>query len=176
MAEPQPRTADARRANRCLIADDVRSTHRVLSRWLRDCGLQCESASDGHVAWERLQSLDVDLLITDIEMPQCSGLELLQRIRNSPDQRIATTPVLVMTSLDDRDVEGAVQKLGGDGLLIKPLEKNSTLPVILEVIVSGVHGREFWINHRQCETQNETRVSPTLQRLLRHVADIDREM
>ena len=175
MAETHPRPADARRTNRCLIADDVRATHRVLSRWLCDCGLQCESASDGNAAWERLQSLDVNLVITDIEMPRCSGLELLQRIRNSSIQRIAETPVLVMTSLDDRDVEDAVQKLGGDGLLIKPLEKSSTLPMILEVVVSGIHGREFWIDHRHCDAENDTRVSPTLQRLLRKVAEIERD-
>lgn len=176
MAETHPRTVEVHRPNRCLIADDVRATHRVLSRWLRDCGLQCESASDGNTAWERLQSLDVNLVITDIEMPECSGLKLLQRIRNSPIPKVASTPVLVMTSLDDRDVEDAVQKLGGDGLLIKPLEKSSTLPMILEVAVSGIHGREFWIDNRHCDASNETRVSPTLQRLLREVAEIERDI
>jgi len=175
MADTTPRKADARCTNRCLIADDVRSTHRVLSRWLSDCGLHCESASDGQDAWEKLQGLDVDLVITDIEMPKCSGLELLQRVRASSSPRIARTPVLVMTSLDDRDVEGAVQQLGGDGLLIKPLQKSSTLPVILEVIVSGVHGKEFWIDHHH-GPESEARVSPTLQRLLRHVAEIERHL
>lgn len=171
-ADTNPATRSKRRSYQCLIADDVRASHRVLARWLSEYGIESAAAIHGREAWERLQNSPADLLITDIEMPECSGLELLCRIRHSSNERLAKMPVLVMTSLHDGSIEATIHRFGGDGLMIKPLAKVDALRVILNALSGGGCGRVASAKTVMAETEADARVSPTLRRLIREAASI----
>ncbi len=155
---------------RCVIADDVRSSREAVGVWLRECGFECLLSEDGKQAWDNVESQPPDLLITDLEMPNLCGLELLEKIRGAEDERINQVPVLVMTSLQDGQTSRVVQQMGGDGLLQKPLDKQSTLAVILE-LVSGRHSFRPILQPRDDFNLNDNgKISPTLRRLLITVA------
>jgi len=155
---------------RCLIADDVRASREILRAWLCQCRFECTVTSNGEEAWKAIHENPPDLLVTDIEMPDCSGLELLQRIRHHTSPRIKSIPVLVVTSLHDGQMREAVQRLGGNGLLVKPLDKGSTFSVVLEVLVAGLKPGELVVSETHDCSPRDGLVSPTLRRLLQTVA------
>jgi len=163
-------------AKRCLIADDVRSLHVMLSSWLSQCGMDCVFAGSGEQAWEQIQQQPPHLVITDIEMPCGSGLELLLSIRRHADPAIRQIPVLVMTSLVDSQIERTVQQFGGDGLLIKPLERESVYSVVLELLAGrNLHAiSNEPLEPEVCSPEGDGPISPTLRRLLRVVAQQER--
>ncbi len=106
-----------------MIADDVRSSREVLGRWLQEFGLITSCESDGESAWESIQQDECDLVITDIEMPGMSGLELLRNMRSDSNTRVQDLPAIVITSLLDEQVASVVQDFGGTTLVLKPLSK-----------------------------------------------------
>jgi DNA-binding NtrC family response regulator len=103
-----------------LIADDDKTNLYLLKIFCRErTDIHLEFASDGQEALERVQSGEIDILITDIRMPVLSGDELLTTVKaNYP-----TIPVIIMTGYGS--IEGAVDYLhrGADDYLTKPLTK-----------------------------------------------------
>ncbi len=160
---------------RCVIADDVRASRETVGKWLRECGFECQLAENGQLARELIYEQPPDLLVTDLEMPELCGLELLEKIRQTDDESIRKLPVLVMTSLHDGQTLNIVQQLGGDGLLHKPLDKQATLSVILD-LVSARHSFQQ-IVHPDDDTcvKGKGVISPTLRRLLNTVAKNERQ-
>ncbi|MCS7469770.1 response regulator [Stieleria sp. ICT_E10.1] len=156
---------------RCVIADDVRSSRAKVGNWLDGCGFDCVFAENGLEAWESIRNHPPDLLVTDLEMPLLCGLELLEKIRRSDNKRIGQLPVLVMTSLLDSQTLDVVRKLGGDGLLQKPLDKENTLSVILDLIAGKKCLQRFSARDSDCSPSGEGVISPTLRRLIKTVAE-----
>ncbi|TWU31145.1 response regulator [Novipirellula artificiosorum] len=95
---------------RCVIADDVRASREIVGKWRRACGFECRVAENGQVAWELIKEQPSDLLVTDLEMPELCGLELLEKTRQAGDESIRKMPVLVMTSLHDGQTLNIVQR------------------------------------------------------------------
>lgn len=94
------------KATTLLLAEDSDFFRAQVKRYLEESGYRVLAAEDGEAAWELLlEHLDqVQLVVTDIEMPRLTGLGLAQRIR--ADQRTATLPIIAVSSLageEDRD-------------------------------------------------------------------------
>jgi CheY-like chemotaxis protein len=70
-----------------LIVDDGSSVRRVLAQVLSSCGYTVLEAEDGLDAWEKMRRSHTDIVISDLQMPQCDGSELCRRIRAAPDLR-----------------------------------------------------------------------------------------
>ncbi len=108
---------------RILLVDDEFEMVDPLSRILKREGYEVDIAYDGGQGSELAQARPYDLLILDWMLPQCSGLEICQRLRSQGNG----TPVLFLTAkdtLDDR-VEGL--DAGADDYLIKPFELRELL-------------------------------------------------
>lgn len=65
-----------------LIAEDDPVFRRLLQFTIERCGFKVVAVADGELAWARLQERGIDLLITDQQMPHCTGIDLLLRIAN----------------------------------------------------------------------------------------------
>ena len=65
-----------------LIAEDDPVFRRLLQFTIQRAGYHVVVTADGDEAWQRLQKRDIDLLVTDQQMPNCTGIELLLRIAN----------------------------------------------------------------------------------------------
>ncbi|MEZ6090879.1 MAG: response regulator [Pirellulaceae bacterium] len=81
---------------RILVAEDDPVFRRVIVFTLKQLGFVVDAVSDGHQAIELLQQGRYDLLVTDHQMPQCSGLELIERLRDL--QAYAQLPVILCTA------------------------------------------------------------------------------
>ena len=95
-----------------LLAEDSDFFRAQLKRFLESDGYAVLDAADGEIAWDLLQknSAKVQLVVTDIEMPNMSGLELTRHIRS--DDRVSGLPVIAVTSLAS-DEDMAVGKSAG---------------------------------------------------------------
>ncbi|NDY41833.1 hybrid sensor histidine kinase/response regulator [Dissulfurirhabdus thermomarina] len=82
---------------RILLAEDSAFYRNMLTSYLTAAGHEVIAAEDGAEAWRLLQEEQVDLVITDIEMPNMDGLELTRKIRGFP--RTQSLPVMAVTSL-----------------------------------------------------------------------------
>lgn len=106
-------------ALRVLVADDYSTMRRILRELLASLGhAQVCEAEDGQAAWTLLQDGDVDLLITDWQMPGMTGIELLRRIR--ADERLRALPVLMVTGEAQRDAIMEAARAGVNGYVVKP--------------------------------------------------------
>ena len=102
-----------------LVVEDHAVTQRVLSKRLRDAGHTVVTATNGVEALEVLDEYPVDMIISDIAMPQMDGLTLLRRVR--ADERFAGVPfVMLTTSVLDQHRQEA-QQAGANGFLEKPV-------------------------------------------------------
>ena len=108
-----------------LVVDDQEDIRNLLTASLETCGHEIRLASDGAEAWEALQNQKPDLLITDINMPNLSGLELLRKIREHPD--LKDLPVIMLTGQDsDAEILSGLSR-GADHYITKPFTIKSVL-------------------------------------------------
>jgi len=102
-----------------LIVDDFVTMRRIIKNLLRDAGFtNCIEAENGCCALQLLKSSHFDLVITDWNMPQMSGLELLQNIRKNPAW--LRLPVLMVTAEAKREQIIMAMKAGVNGYVVKP--------------------------------------------------------
>ena len=113
---------------RILIAEDDADMRELLEEILSDAGYETVSAANGRLALAKIsdESRMIDLVVTDVQMPEIKGDELLTKVR----QIRAETPVLVITAFGS--VENAVEmvKKGAYSYLTKPFQTKDLLLVI----------------------------------------------
>lgn len=110
-------------ANVILIVDDSPTVRKFVSVSLTIQGFTVVAACDGMDALEKLPSSDVDLVITDLNMPKMDGFELIKALRETPDYK--NLPVIILSSLSDQVNKERGEQLGVSSYVIKPfsLEK-----------------------------------------------------
>jgi two-component system chemotaxis response regulator CheY len=102
-----------------LHADDSPSVRRWVAEQLNDGELKVVSVADGDLALEAMKQAPVDLLLTDLEMPNLDGLTLAAAVREMPEYRFL--PILVLSSRKPADVE-AHRRQAVTGWITKPAE------------------------------------------------------
>jgi len=115
-----------------LIMDDDLALQTVLEIALRDAGYEVILANDGQEGIEKLTTLNPNLVISDIMMPQMDGVETFQRIKEQlQDNGI---PIFIMTALTrkpwfaDLEAEGAV-------IIQKPFEIDQLLGLVQDMLM-----------------------------------------
>lgn len=104
-----------------LIADDNLANLKLMKKMLEKSGYSTITAENGAIAWDKLQTELVDLVLTDVYMPTMTGMELLEKMKSS--EQFKDIPV-VMVSGDD-DVHTAADGIlaGADDFIKKPVVK-----------------------------------------------------
>ncbi|MBU0743702.1 sigma-54 dependent transcriptional regulator [bacterium] len=103
---------------RILIVDDEAAIRQSLAESLADEGFDTDSAETGEEALAKLNTGTYDLVVTDLKMPNVSGLELLQALRHQDRQ----TPVIMMTAYGDVDTAVESMRLGAYDFIQKPFK------------------------------------------------------
>ncbi|HUI29099.1 MAG TPA: response regulator [Candidatus Acidoferrales bacterium] len=104
-----------------LIVDDSESIRKFLVFAIRAQGFNVIAARDGMEALEKLSKTKVDLIITDLNMPNMDGFEFLKAVRE--DREYRETPVIILSSLtNEQDIETGM-KLGANSYLLKPFDQ-----------------------------------------------------
>lgn len=104
---------------RILLVEDFATIRRIIRNLLADLGYtNVSEAEDGMAALPMLHNQRFDLLITDIVMPEMSGMELLKAVR--ADHQLENLPVLMLTSDANRDKIIEAAKAGVSAYIVKP--------------------------------------------------------
>ena len=127
-APPKAREGDARteeKASTVLVVDDSFTARTLQKSILEVHGYNVVVAIDGTEALSKLRSEEVDLVISDIQMPRMDGLTLLQEIRK--DARFSKLPVILVTSMNRAEDQERGLSLGADAYLVKQRFDHQTL-------------------------------------------------
>lgn len=102
-----------------LIVDDFSTMRRIIKNLLRDLGFNnTAEADDGATALPMLQAGNFDFLVTDWNMPNMTGLELLEAVR--ADAKLQSLPVLMVTAEAKREQIVMAAQAGVNGYIVKP--------------------------------------------------------
>ena len=102
-----------------LVVDDFSTMRRIVRNLLKELGFtNVDEAEDGQVALQKLQAGDVDFVVTDWNMPNMDGLQLLQAIRAS--DALKHLPVLMITAEAKKENIIAAAQAGASGYIVKP--------------------------------------------------------
>jgi len=104
-----------------LVVDDSAAIRKILQRVLRQTGMaigEIHEAGDGQEALTLLKATPVQLILSDVNMPNMDGLRLLEALKNSPDW--APIPVLMITTEGGEAKVAEAVKLGAAGYVRKP--------------------------------------------------------
>lgn len=116
-----------------LIVDDSHEWRRVLTLMLREIGItDIEEAVDGEHALRVLEFLTPDLIITDWNMPNIDGYELVRRIKNDRDWQ--TIPIMMVTSRDQKEDVVKAMKAKADSYIVKPFTPEILRKKIREIV------------------------------------------
>lgn len=103
-----------------LVVDDELATGELLGALLRSQGYLVRVLTSSTEALEALQRGGIDLLICDLMMPKLDGVELCSFVRH--ELRDLTLPIVIVTSLHDRESRLRAKEAGADDVLLKPLD------------------------------------------------------
>lgn len=104
---------------RILIVDDFSTMRRIVRNLLKELGFSnVDEAEDGAVALQKLQQGGFEFVVTDWNMPNLDGLQLLQAIRRAPT--LKHLPVLMITAEAKRENIITAAQAGANGYIVKP--------------------------------------------------------
>lgn len=119
---------------KALVADDYEENRKLIKAFLYFRGYDAELTEDGLAARARLEKEAYSLVVSDIEMPNMNGFELLAWIRSQ--ETIKKLPVIMLSTLDSSAVIDRCKRLGATAYIVKPFTKEK-MDQALEAVESG---------------------------------------
>jgi putative two-component system response regulator len=111
------------RTDKILVVDDEPSVGQVMCDFLEMGGYRSAFATSAEDALSKLSDEPFSLVLSDIQMPGMSGMDLLEIVKEKYPQ----TAVMIVTGLGDREIASRALRLGAYGYIIKPLDMTKTL-------------------------------------------------
>jgi two-component system, chemotaxis family, response regulator PixH len=111
-----------------LVVDDLKAQLNLITGYLKEEGFNVTTADNGREALEKASVQTFDLVITDLVMPEMSGLEFCRKLKKNPET--AQIPVIACTT-KDRDIDKKwAKKQGVVAYLVKPFTKEEMITTI----------------------------------------------
>ncbi len=118
-------------AKTIMTADDSRSVRQMVSFTLQQAGYNVVEAEDGKDAFAKLNE-KVNMVLTDLNMPNMDGLELIRAIRAEPHYKFM--PVIMLTTESQANKKQEGKAAGATGWIIKPFNPEQLLAVVKKVL------------------------------------------
>ncbi|EMA8958040.1 response regulator [Vibrio fluvialis] len=115
-----------------LAVDDSISIRQMVSHTLMDAGYEVETANDGREALTKAQSTKFDVVISDVNMPNMGGFELVKAIRGNPQYKFI--PILMLTTETNMEKKQEGKLAGATGWLVKPFNPDTLLKTLKRVL------------------------------------------
>jgi CheY-like chemotaxis protein len=120
-----------------LIIEDDPDIMRLLNRTLSGAGYQVVHAFGGEDALRKIQTSLPDLVLTDLAMPQMSGVEVIQMLKRNPDT--AHIPVIAVTAHMWDGIAQSAGQAGVDGFINKPFSSKTLLQEVATYLSAAPH-------------------------------------
>ncbi len=119
-------------AKTLLVVDDSASMRQLVSFAITDAGYDVLVAENGRDALGKLNATKVDMVITDLNMPEMDGIELIKQLRSMPDYRFA--PILMLTTEAQEEKKQEGKQAGASGWIVKPFTSQQLINVMKKFI------------------------------------------
>lgn len=110
-----------------MTADDSPSMREMVAFTLRSAGYEIVEAVDGKDALGKLSGAPVNMLITDLNMPNMDGIELIRQVRALPQYKYV--PIIMLTTESQDDKKQAGKAAGASGWIVKPFRGEQLVAV-----------------------------------------------
>jgi two-component system chemotaxis response regulator CheY len=127
----QDQTDETPMTKRILTIDDSKTMRDMLMLTLVDAGFEVLQGVDGQDGIDVLGDQQVDVVITDINMPKMDGYAVIRHLRRSQIHK--TTPILVLTTESDAEKKNLAREAGATGWMVKPFEPDRLVATIRKV-------------------------------------------
>jgi two-component system, chemotaxis family, chemotaxis protein CheY len=117
---------------RVLTVDDSRTILALLQHTLSGAGFEVIQAMDGQQGLDMLARGDVDVVITDINMPVMDGIEFIKNVRAKGEHQ--SLPILILTTETSQEKRDQGRAAGGTGWIVKPFNPEKLVSVINRVV------------------------------------------
>ncbi len=117
---------------RVLTVDDSKTMLAMLHHTLSNAGFEVLQAEDGQQGLDVLNQEEVDIVITDINMPVMDGIEFIKNVRSSG--KFQSLPILILTTESSREKRDQGRAAGGTGWIVKPFDPDKLISVINRVV------------------------------------------
>lgn len=118
-----------------LVVDDFTSIREFVCETLQRKGYDTVSATNGNEAYSILEKSQVNLVLSDYNMPQCTGLELLKKIKANP--AMAKVPVIFLTTEINPEKMKSAREAGLSAWIKKPYQAESFFAQIEKALSNG---------------------------------------
>ncbi len=115
-----------------LIVDDSASMRQMVAFTLKSAGHDVSEAGDGAEGLKVAQGQAMDLVLSDVNMPVMTGIELCEKLRQLPNYKF--TPVLMLTTESTGDKKMAGKSVGATGWIVKPFNPTQLLSTVEKVL------------------------------------------
>lgn len=112
-------------AKTVLIVDDASLIRSVASKAAEGAGYNVVTAADGTEGLEKLKANQIDLVFSDVNMPQMGGLEMVEHIKADPANKFL--PIVMLTTESGQELKDRGKELGVKAWLVKPFSKEKFL-------------------------------------------------
>jgi two-component system chemotaxis response regulator CheY len=115
-----------------LTVDDSASIRQMVSFTLTKAGYEVAEAVDGKDGLEKLGKQKFDLIVTDLNMPQIDGIQMITAVRQLPGYGF--TPILMLTTESQAEKKDAGRKAGATGWIVKPFNADQLIAVVQKLV------------------------------------------
>jgi two-component system, chemotaxis family, chemotaxis protein CheY len=115
-----------------MVVDDSTSIRQMVSFTVRNAGYGVIEASDGQDALNKLSNEEIHMIITDLNMPNLDGINLIRNVRTKPTFKYVPIILLTTESQESKKLEG--KQAGATGWIVKPFRPDQLTAVIKKVL------------------------------------------
>lgn len=115
-----------------MTVDDSASVRQMVSFSLKQAGYRVLEAVDGKDALSKLNGESIHMLLTDLNMPNMNGIELIRQVRSSAAHKFVPIVMLTTESQAEKKQEG--KAAGATGWIVKPFKPEQLLAVVKKVL------------------------------------------
>lgn len=137
-----------------LIAEDKDEIREILLETLISYNFDCSVAKDGEEALQKCKENYFDCILSDIQMPNLSGIDFLAKI-NALNY---TPPVVFLTALKDSEMVKKALRLGAIDFINKPFETQEIIDVVNRAVQIGLRKKQIFLNQDDKSKNNEKRI------------------
>ncbi|MGM0611027.1 MAG: response regulator [Thermodesulfobacteriota bacterium] len=118
-------------SKKIMTVDDSASVRQMVAFTLKEEGFDVVEAKDGKDALSKLGS-PVDMIVTDLNMPNMDGIELIKNVRAKSDMKFV--PIIMLTTESQAEKKSEGKKAGATGWIVKPFKPEQLMSVVKKVL------------------------------------------
>ena len=120
-------------AKTIMIVDDSSSLRQVVGIALKSAGYEVIEAADGKVALSKLDGKKINLIISDVNMPNMDGISLVRAVKQMPAYKF--TPIVMLTTENQDSKKREGQEAGAKAWVVKPFKPDQLVAAVQKLVL-----------------------------------------